>query len=91
MALALLAAVSALAWVSQQADDPRSAAGPRLQNPVQVTSALSVETHPSWSPDGGRLAYEIVDGHGASFDGSQIWVAQIGSGESVNSTGDYAG
>ena len=91
VALAVLAAVSALAWVSQQADDPRSAAGPRLRNPVQVTSALSVETHPSWSPDGRRLAYEIVDGHGASFDGSQIWVAQIGSGESVNLTGDYAG
>ncbi len=30
----------------------------RLINPVQLTSAVGVENYATWSPDGGRLAYE---------------------------------
>ena len=30
---------------------------PRLMNPVQVTSAIGFETLPTWSPEGGRIAY----------------------------------
>ena len=30
---------------------------PRLTNPVQVTSAIGTEIMPTWSPEGGRIAY----------------------------------
>jgi serine/threonine protein kinase len=53
----------------------------RLANPVQVTSAVGVETQPSWSPDGGRIAYE------SDRSGNRdIWVSQLGGGEAVNRT-----
>jgi serine/threonine protein kinase len=51
---------------------------PRLENPVQLTSAVGVENHPTWSPDGGRIAYE--SDQGGNLD---IWVTQ--------STGGVAG
>ena len=30
---------------------------PHLTNPRQIISAIGVEDSPTWSPDGGRLAY----------------------------------
>jgi Tol biopolymer transport system component len=60
--------------------DPSSALGvPRLQNAVQVTSALGVEDYPTWSPDGGRIAYEARKTD-VALD-HVMWVAQVGSGQ----------
>ncbi|HXV60715.1 MAG TPA: protein kinase, partial [Vicinamibacteria bacterium] len=58
----------------------------RFVNPVQVTSAMGVEDDPTWSPDGGQLAY--------SSDRSgnpDIWVKHVERGEPVNRTADYEG
>ena len=59
---------------------------PRFQNTVQVTSSPSLDSYPTWSPDGQRVAYQSSDlGHQTEneFD---IWVAQVGSGEPINLT-----
>ena len=59
---------------------------PRLVNPVQVTSVVGVENYPTWSPDGGRLAYE------SNQTGNRdIWVTQLGGGEPVNLTEGHDG
>ena len=49
-----LVAVAALGWLIGDSEDFRTAAAPRLQNAFQVTSALGVESYPTWSPDGVR-------------------------------------
>jgi len=55
----------------------------RVTNPVKVTTALGVEESPSWSPDGGALAYQ------SDQDGDwDIWVTQLGTGQAVNRTSD---
>ena len=58
----------------------------RVHNPVQVTSAVGVEDYPTWSPDGGRLAYE--SNQGGNWD---IWVTQLGTGEAVSLTAKHKG
>jgi Tol biopolymer transport system component len=59
---------------------------PRLANPVQVTSAVGVEDHPTWSPDDQTLAYESME------TGSwNIWLKQVGGGPAVNRTADHSG
>ncbi len=65
---------------------PNGSTAPRFMNPVQVTSASGVEDHPTWSPESGRLAYE--SNQTGNWD---IWVAQVGGGQAVNLTEDYAG
>ena len=60
---------------------------PQLRNPVQVTSALDVESYPTWSPDGQRLAYQANEVGLPTFN-NDIWVAQLGGGEPVNLTRD---
>ena len=59
----------------------------RLINPRQLTSGIGGETHPTWSPDGGLLAYTAWLG-GVNSD---IWVIQLGGGQAVNRTQDHAG
>ncbi len=59
---------------------------PRLINPVQLTSAVGVENYPTWSRDGGRLAYE--SDQSGNWD---IWVKQLGGGDSVNLTVEHTG
>jgi eukaryotic-like serine/threonine-protein kinase len=59
---------------------------PRVENPVQVTSAAGLENHPTWSPDGGRIAYDS-DQSG----NPDIWVAQPTGGPAVNLTPDHDG
>jgi eukaryotic-like serine/threonine-protein kinase len=39
-------------WLSGNRWGTASETVPRLQNPLQVTSSLSVESYPTWSPDG---------------------------------------
>jgi Tol biopolymer transport system component/serine/threonine protein kinase len=70
------------------ADGPPAA--PRLANAVKITSSLSIETDPTWSPDGSRLAYEVGDTF-AQGDTRHIWVSQVGGGEPVNLTRDSPG
>ncbi len=67
---------------------PRSSqiAVPRLENPVQLTSAAGVENHPTWSPDGGRIAYD--SDQTGNLD---IWVTQATGGAAVNFTADHDG
>jgi Tol biopolymer transport system component len=59
---------------------------PRVENPVQVTSAAGLENHPTWSPDGGRIAYDS-DQSG----NDDIWVTQPTGGPAINLTADHNG
>jgi Tol biopolymer transport system component len=86
---AALVAVAGAVVLFRSRDDSSSLAAPRLQNAFQVTSALGVEEHPTWSPDGVRLAYEVRKTD-ALLD-HEIWVAQIGSGEPMKLTEDRSG
>jgi Tol biopolymer transport system component/serine/threonine protein kinase len=75
-----VAAFSLLRWASGPASLPR------FTHPIQVTSALGVEDHASWSPDGQTLAYE--SNQAGNWD---IWVTQVGSGQHLNRTEDHEG
>ncbi|MFO7734338.1 MAG: protein kinase [Candidatus Aminicenantes bacterium] len=80
-----VAAVVALAaagifLLSGRKTSPKAAV-PRLTNAVKVTTAMSVEDHPSWSPDGRTFAY-----HSDEAGNWDIWVVQVGSAQAVNRT-----
>jgi serine/threonine protein kinase len=64
----------------------REASLPILTNPRQVTSAVGVEDHPSWSPDARTIAYESSE-----TGNSDIWLAPVGGGSPVNRTADHTG
>jgi eukaryotic-like serine/threonine-protein kinase len=59
---------------------------PRLENLVQISGSIGVETSPSWSPDGRMLAYQSDQTGNAD-----VWVAPLGGGTPVNRTVDHAG
>ena len=62
---------------------------PVIGDTIQVTRAIGAEAYPTWSPEGGRLAYHLDEkGDETSFD---IWVAQVAGGEAVNLTEDHPG
>ena len=48
-------------WLVGSRGEPSAQAVPRLQNAMQVTSSLDVESYPTWSPDGPRLAYQASE------------------------------
>jgi len=89
--LAIVAALGAAAagvWLGFGREEGGTPVVPQLRDPVQVTSALDVESYPTWSPDGQRLAYS-ADETGITLLGNHdIWVAQPGSGDPVNLTKD---
>jgi eukaryotic-like serine/threonine-protein kinase len=75
-------------WRLWSRDEPGVSAVPRLQNAVQLTSSLDVESYPTWSPDGERLAYQSSQAGHYYIGNHDIWVAQLGGGEPVNLTKD---
>ena len=78
--------IAAAGWMISRWNTAMPPAVPQLSNAVQLTSTLDVESYPSWSPDGTRVAY-MASETGYNFtDNHDIWVAQIGSGEPVNLT-----
>ena len=87
VAAALVAATASI-WLLRSRADPSGLAVPRLRNAVQVSSALDVESYPTWSPDGVRLAYQASSAGYIYIGDHDIWVAQLGSGEPVNLTKD---
>ena len=64
---------------------PRPAPSVRLSNPRQLTFTAGAESFPSWSPDGGRIAY--VSDQGGNND---IWVVPAAGGAARNFT-DHPG
>lgn len=58
----------------------------RVSNARQITSSTGQEIVPTWSPDGGRLAYQ--SNQSGNWD---IWMNQIGVGQPVNLTKDHTG
>ncbi len=80
LAAVVASAVTATLFTALRRETP----GP--ERAVQITSAIGVESYPTWSPDGGRLAYE--SNQTGDWD---IWVTQLGGGEPVNLTGDHSG
>jgi Tol biopolymer transport system component len=79
--VAALAAVSLWMW-----RDAPVAPSIRLSNPRQLTFTSGVETLPTWSPDGGRIAY--VSNQNGNDD---IWVVPAAGGAPVNFTADHRG
>jgi Tol biopolymer transport system component len=84
LAAALLVGVVVAQW-AQSRREPL----PALSNPVQLTHAVGAEAYPTWSPEGGRLAYHLnMKGDETSYD---VWVTQVGGGPAVNLTGERPG
>jgi len=73
-----LAALVALFLYFQKGGDLKPI---RLTNPQKITQAIGLEKYPTWSPDGGRIAYA------SNQSGREgIWMKQISGGEPVNMT-----
>jgi serine/threonine protein kinase len=86
--IVVVAGVAGL-WSARSRSGAGPATIPRFQNAVQVTSSsLIVESYPTWSPDGQRLAYQASEVGYLTDTKRDVWVAQLGSGEPVNLTKD---
>jgi len=85
---AALVAVTAGIWLLRSRSAPGLLAVPQLQSAVQLSAALGVESYPTWSPDGVRVAYQTNDAGYYYIGNHDIWVTQLGSGEPVNLTRD---
>lgn len=84
---AVLVAVAGVIWLLRTREASSSLSVPRLQSARQVTSTLDlVESYPTWSPDGVRLAYQAGENGWYYIGHHDIWVTQPGSGEPVNLT-----
>jgi Tol biopolymer transport system component/serine/threonine protein kinase len=81
--LALLVGIGAgLVYILQ----PDANALPKFDNPTRLTTATGAEASATWSPDGGRLAFE--SNQTGNWD---IWVTQVGGAAAVNLTADHRG
>ena len=87
------AAILALGVLGKQLFDGFGAGDspPRLRfgNPRQITSSVGWEDSPSWSAEGGLLAYHARSG--GTSGKLDVWVTQVGSGTPVNRTADLVG
>ncbi len=64
-----------------RADERLTVSLPVVPGAVQVTSSLDIKSYPSWSPDGGRLAYQASSAGYMLIGEHDISVTQIGSGD----------
>ena len=87
-AVAALVVAAVALWPRSGRDVTGDLGARQLRTPVQVTSALDVESYPTWSPDGQRLAYQANEAGSFLLGNIDIWVAQLGGGEPVNLTRD---
>jgi Tol biopolymer transport system component/predicted Ser/Thr protein kinase len=90
LAIAILASIGLFGLASRRGMfQRRSEAGSGISgtSTVQITSSLEIESYPTWSPDGQRLAFQSS---AAAFLSNDIFVAQIGSGDPVNLTKESA-
>jgi Tol biopolymer transport system component len=89
MLAVILVGVAAGIWLLRSRAEPSAISVTGLQNAVQVSSTLDdVESYPTWSPDGVRLAYQSSRNGFYLIGDHDIWVAQLGSAEPVNLTKD---
>lgn len=65
---------------------PETTPVPKFGKTTQITTAMGMEDYPTWSPEGGRIAYQ--SNQSGNWD---IWVKQIGGGPPINLTADYKG
>ncbi|HJT90848.1 MAG TPA: protein kinase, partial [Mycobacterium sp.] len=86
IAVFALAIAGAAAWTTGLIGPAASPRVLQLANPVRVTGASGQERSPTWSRDGGLIAYAAASPDGGPRD---IFVTQIGSGEPVNRTADH--
>lgn len=84
-AAVLAVAVLALAYILFLAPK-KTLTPPQLLNPTTITTSMGIEDYPTFSPEGGRLAYE--SDQSGNWD---IWISDIKSGVSANLTEDYEG
>lgn len=59
---------------------------PVINSTYPLTTAPGLETSPTWSPDGRRIAYSSDESGNAD-----IWVQQLAAGQKVNLTEDHRG
>ena len=88
IAVATLAVAGAAAWMTGLIGPSAAPRVLQLANPVRVTGAIGEERRPTWSRDGGLIAYAAAPPDGGPRD---IFVTQVGSGEPVNRTADHPG
>jgi eukaryotic-like serine/threonine-protein kinase len=82
-AIVILLLGGAAGWMLSE---PPRAPSVRLTKARQLTFTAGVESFPTWSPDGGRIAY-VSDQSG----NNDIWVVPAAGGAAVNFTADHRG
>ena len=87
IALVLVSLVPSNPLFRRRPDANVSTLVPRPGNTVQVTSSILVESYPTWSPDGQRLAFRQATRCTGLLGNHDIWVAQPGS-DPVNLTNE---
>jgi len=86
MKLGIAAAAVAMVAVLVLFLTGRESPAPLISSTRPLTNVPGLETTPTWSPDGTRIAYSSDES-----GNSDIWVQQIAAGQKVNLTKDHPG